>query len=188
MDWSRYFWISLCNSWLETWAHWFFVHDNCYIKFCSPMKLAQAKKQKEKQSAIVVPDDESSFNSSTTVTDESFSSLPPKRTLNAGIVYDKTKWIWCFKGLNKKHPNRKSSKWHFISSHRTWSPFKNHTILLKDEIRTRITTLIDFIDSHTDPFAIVVQYQHSCWQEHVTSRYDYQAKYSEFVHYQKDHE
>ena len=165
------------------------MHDSCYIKFCSPRKLTQAKKRKEKQSAIVVPDDESSFNSSTTVTDESFSSLPPKRTLSAGIVYDKTKCIWCFKGSNKKHPNRKSSKWHFLSTHRTWSPFKNHTILLKDdEMRTRITTLIDLIDSRTNPFAIVVQYHHSCWQEHVTSRYDYQAKYSVFFHNQKDHE
>ena len=47
--------------------------------------------------------------------------------------------------------------------------FPNYTILLKDdEIRTRITTLIDFNDSRTDPFAIEVRYHHSCWQEHVS--------------------
>ena len=45
----------------------FFVHDSCYIKFCSPRKLAQAKKRKEKQSQNVVPEYKSSFNSSTTV-------------------------------------------------------------------------------------------------------------------------
>ena len=34
------------------------------------------------------------------------------------------------------------------------SSFKRHTILLKgDKIRTRITNLIDFIDSATEPFA-----------------------------------
>ena len=47
--------------------------------------------------------------------------------------------------------------------------FPNYTILLKDdEIRTRITTLIDFNDSGTDPFATEVRYHHSCWQEHVS--------------------
>ena len=35
-------------------------------------------------------------------------------------------------------------------------------------MRTRITTLIDFIDSGTDPFAIEVRYHHSCWQEHIS--------------------
>ena len=80
------------------------MHDSCYIKLCSPRKSAQAEKRKEKQSQNVVFEDESSFNSSTTVTDESFSSQLPKRTLRAGIVYDKT---WCFKGLDKKHPNCK---------------------------------------------------------------------------------
>ena len=45
-----------------------------------------------------------------------------------------------------------------ISSLRAWSSFKSHALLQKDdEIRTRITTLIDFIDSGTDPFAIEVQ-------------------------------
>ena len=32
----------------------------------------------------------------------------------------------------------------------------------------RITSLIDFIDSGTDPLAIEVRYNHSCWQEHVS--------------------
>ena len=60
------------------------MHDSCYIKVCSPRKLAQAQKRKEKQSQNVVTQDESSFNSSTTLTDESFSSPPPKRTHSAG--------------------------------------------------------------------------------------------------------
>ena len=93
MDWSRYFELVFATVDWKLRPTDFFVHDSCYIKFCSPRKLTQAKKRKEKQSAIVVPDDESSFNSSTTVTDESFSSLQPKRTLSAGIVYDKTKCI-----------------------------------------------------------------------------------------------
>ena len=42
-------------------------------------------------------------------------------------------------------------------------------MLLKDnEIRTCITTLIDFIGSDTDPFATEVIYHHSCWHEHVS--------------------
>lgn len=42
-------------------------------------------------------------------------------------------------------------------------------MLLKDnEIRTPMTTLIDFIDSDTDPFAIEVIYHHSCWHEPVS--------------------
>ena len=79
------------------------------------------------------------------------------------------KCIWCFKGPDKKHPNRKSSKLHLISSLQAWSSFKGHTILLEDdEIRTSITTLIDFMDSGTYPFAIDMRYHHSCWQEHVS--------------------
>ena len=145
-----------------------FMHDSCYIKLGSARNLAQAEKRKEKQVQNVASQDETSFNSSTTVTDESFSSPPPKRTRSAGIVHYKTKCIWCFKGSDKKHSSRKSSKLHLISSLRAWSSFKRHTILLKDdEIRTRIKTLIDFIDSGTDPFAIEVQYHHSCRHEHV---------------------
>ena len=92
-----------------------FMHDSCYINLCSGRKLAQAEKRKEKEPQNVVSQDESSFNSSTTVTEESFSSPPPKRTRSAGIVPDKTKCIWCFKGTDKKHPSRKCPKLHLIS-------------------------------------------------------------------------
>ena len=74
-----------------------FMHDSSYIKLCSPRKLAQVEKRKEKQSQNVVFQDESNFNSSPTVTDESFSSPPAKCTCSAGIAHDKTKCIWCFK-------------------------------------------------------------------------------------------
>ena len=67
-----------------------FMHDSCYIKLGSARNLAQAEKRKEKQAQNVASQDETSFNSSTTVTDESFSSPPPKRTRSAGIVHDKT--------------------------------------------------------------------------------------------------
>ena len=127
------------------------MHDSCYIKLYSARKLAQAEKRKEKQWQNVVSQDEGSFNRSTTVNDESFSSSSPKRTRSVGIVHDKKKCIWCFKGPDKKQPNRKSSKLHLISSLRAWSSFKRHTILLKDdEIRPCITTLTDFSDSGTD--------------------------------------
>ena len=145
------------------------MHDSCYISLCNARKLAQAEKRKEKHSQNVVSQDESSFNTSTTVSKETFSSSPPKRTRSAGIVHNKTKCIWCFKGPDKKHSSRKSSKLHFISPLQAWSSFKRHTVLLKDdEIRMRITTLIDFIDSGTDIFAIEVRYHYSCWQEHVS--------------------
>ena len=35
-------------------------------------------------------------------------------------------------------------------------------LLKDDETQTRITTLVDFIDSGTDPFATEVRYYHSC--------------------------
>ena len=116
-----------------------------------------------------VSEDESSFNSSAIVINRSFSSLPPKRIRSTVLDHDKTKCVWCFKGPNKKHPNRKL---HLISSLRACSSFKRHTILLKDnEIRTRIKAVIDFINSNTDPFANEVLYLHSCWQEHVSSSF-----------------
>ena len=71
-----------------------------------------------------------------------------------------------FQGTRQKAP--KNFKLPFISSLRAWSSFKRHTILLKDDkIQTRITILIDFIDSGTEPFTIEVRYHHSCWQEHM---------------------
>ena len=113
--------------------------------------------------------DESSFNSNATITNESFSYPPPKRTRSASIVHDKTKCIWCFKRPKKKRPNRKSSKLHLISSLRVRSSFQPYTILLKDnEIRTQIIILIDFIDSGTDSFAIEVRYHRSSLQEHLS--------------------
>ena len=171
------------------------------IRLCRARKLAQTEKRKEKQSQNVVSQDEISFNSSTTVTNKSFSSPQPKRTQSAGIIHDKTKCIWCFKGPDQKHPNRKSSKLYLIFSLRALSSFKRHTILLKDdEIQTRLKTLIDFIDSGRDPcdIDIEVRYHHSCWQEHeshpVLSDEDHihlqnvsliEAKYLFFRHVQK---
>ena len=108
-----------------------FIHDSCYIKLCSPTKLAQAEKRKEKQPQNVVSQDESSFNSSTTVTVKSFSFPLPKRTCSGGIVHDKAKCSLCFKGPGKKHLNCKSSKLHLISSLRAWSFFKHHTNFFK---------------------------------------------------------
>ena len=66
-----------------------FMHASCYIKLCRPRKLVQVEKSKEKQLQNVVSQDECSLNSSTTVTDETFSCLPP----SAGVAPDKTKCI-----------------------------------------------------------------------------------------------
>ena len=126
-------------------------------KVIKTSKLTQAEKRKEIQSQKVESKDESSINSSTNITDEGFSFPPPKRSRSAGIVHDKPKCIWCFKRPDKKHAKRVSTKLYFTSSLRVWSSFKRHTILMKDDkIRTRMTTLIDVIDSGTDPFGIEV--------------------------------
>ena len=66
------------------------MHDSCYIKLCSPRKLTQAEKRKQKQLQHIVSEDESGFKSNTAVTDNSFSSLPNERTHTVGIVHDKT--------------------------------------------------------------------------------------------------
>ena len=84
-----------------------FVHDSCYIKLCSPRRLVQAEKHKEKQSQNIASQDKSSFNSTTTMTNKIFSSLPPKHTRIAGIVHSKRKCIWRFKeggGEGQKTP------------------------------------------------------------------------------------
>ena len=102
-----------------------------------------------------------------------------------------------FQGTRQKAP--KNFKLPLISSLRAWSSFKRHTILLKDDkIQTRITTLIDFIDSGTDPFTVELRYHHSCWQEHMPhpalseedrmhllNVYLIEAKHSFFRHVQK---
>ena len=91
----------------------FFMHDRCYLKLCSGRKLLQAENRKQKQSQNLESEDQSSGNSPTVI-NESMLSLPTKCTHSAGVVHDKTKCIWCFKGPAKKHPNRYISFLHSV--------------------------------------------------------------------------
>ena len=132
-----------------------FMHNSCYIKLC--IQGSQRKwKTVNKSSHRTLSKDESSFNSSTTVTKENFSSSSLNRTHTASVVHDKTKCICSFHVQDKQQPNRNSSKLFLIIPNYS-KLFKRHTILLKDdETRISVTTLVDFIDSGTDPFAIEV--------------------------------
>ena len=142
-----------------------YMHSSCYLTLCNTKKLEQAKirNQKALDDAVIV-DGINNINNVDNVV-----SPPPKRRRSAGSLHDKSKCVWCFTGLDTKHPDRKSSKLHIISSRRAWSVFKKHTVLLEDdEMRARLVTLIDFIDSGTDPFAVEVRYHHKCWQKYVS--------------------
>ena len=116
--------------------------------------------------------EEQGESSNITFSNNNFSSIlspPSKRTRSSsGVVHEKNKCVWCFKGTDNNHPDRKFNKLHLISSLRAWSSFKHHTVLLNDaDLRERIVTLIDFIDSGTDPFALEIQYHYKCWQKYV---------------------
>ena len=89
----------------------------------------------------------------------------------SGTLHDKTKCVWCFKGTDTKHPNRVKSKLSRISTHTAWRSFKRHTVFIDDdELRDRLTRLIESTCALSDPFANDIMYHHACWLKHVTKR------------------
>ena len=146
----------------------FYMHASCYTTLSNPVKLQQAKKRKEKLLSVKEEEKENVETSACSVyhDDEDLSS---KRRRSDGSLHDKTKCVWRFSGDDERHPGRKFSKLSLISTQDAWSKFKQHTVLLEDQsMRSRIVTLINFVDSGTDPFAVEIRYHLECWLQYVS--------------------
>lgn len=67
-----------------------------------------------------------------------------------------------------RHPNRVRSKLFRINTQSAWRTFKRYTVLIEDEeLRGRLTRLIESTSALSDPFANDIMYHHVCWMKHI---------------------
>ena len=146
----------------------FYMHNSCYITVCSNRSLDQAKNRKEKEGLIRPSQDQVDE----AVEEDSCQSPEPKRLRSSidGPLSCKDKCVWCRKGPDKKHPNRKTPKLLRISTLSGWRQFKRHTVLVEDEeIRARLSKIVESTEALSDPFAADIMYHHLCWMEYVAN-------------------
>ena len=94
----------------------------------------------------------------------------PKRLRSSvsGSLHNKTKCVWCMQGEDTRHPNRVRNKLFRINTQSAWRAFKRHTVLIENEqLRDRLTRLIESTSALSDPFANDIMYHHVCWMKHI---------------------
>ena len=104
------------------------------------------------------------------ICDEETGASSPKRLRSSvgGSLHDKTKCVWCMKGDDKKHPDRKQCQLYRIQTLSAWHSFKRHTVLIADkQVRDRLSKLIESTSALSDPFANDISYHHACWMKHI---------------------
>lgn len=141
----------------------YYMHQACYISISSQEKLERAQQRKEECRKEIESPTES-------VSSEMLRPLPPKRLRSSigGPVHDKNKCVWCMQGMDEKHPNRTQGKLYRLSTHSAWRSFKRHTVLIEDEdLRHRLTQLVESTSALSDPFANDIRYHHACWRKNI---------------------
>ena len=158
-----------------------FIHKTCRLKLGDSKRLERAlsrTRQEEEfpesaQSNDLIPSSELPANISSV-----------HRQSQTGNLHDKNLCIFCMKGEDLKHRDRKSSNLRLLEQKSTWMKLKSATIFLKDEIvRERI---LHFIRECEDPFAREVRYHKSCWNQHI--RYGRQEEGTLHVQYVRKEE
>ena len=114
------------------------VHDSCRMTLSNSIKWDQAKQRLKRN----VADRSPSLTPSTSYSDLIVEAPSNKRLRSSlGVIYDKTKCVWCCKGESKKQPET-----HLIllSYNYAWAAFKSHTVVLEDQVmKDWINCLID---------------------------------------------
>lgn len=139
-----------------------FIHKTCRLKLGDSKRL---------ESALSRTRQEEEFPESTQSNDFTPHSQFPAnissvhRRSQTGNLHDKNLCIFCMRGEDSKHRDRKTSNLRLLEQKSTWMKLKSATIFLKDEIvRER---LLHFIRECEDPFAREVRYHKSCWNQHI---------------------
>ena len=152
------------------------MHRSCYISISSSAVLEKYRLRKENESknpqcsTSEMPAEQEAEQSA--VCDERALALGPSpkrlRSSVGGPLHDKTKCVWCMQGTDMRHPNSKQGKLLRITTPSAWRSFKRHTILIEnEELRGRLTRLIDSTTALSDPYANDIMYHHACWMKHV---------------------
>lgn len=150
-----------------------YMHQACYISISSLDKLEKARQRqrKERDSAQASSQASSELQSSNTLSDERQEKPWPSKRLRSAVcgpLHDKTKCVWCMQGVDGKHPNRARGKLYRITTHSAWRSFKRHPVLIEDEeLRDRLTQLVQSTTVLSDPFANDIMYHHACWQKYI---------------------
>ena len=152
------------------------MHQTCYISISSSDKLEKARQRKNKETDIAQCPSRTSTSemqaNNALCDDETEEPLPPKRLRSSvcGPLHDKTKCVWCMKGVDAKHPNRARGKLFRLNTHSAWHSFKRHTVLIEDmQLRDRLTQLVKSTSALSDPFANDIMYHNACWLKHVNN-------------------
>ena len=142
------------------------MHKACYITLSSSTHLEKAQQRKQKES-------DSAQQSSLTLCSEKCEpeGMPQSKCLRSSVggpIHEKMKCVWCMQGEDAKHPNRSRNKLFRIGTHSAWRTFKRHTVFLEDnELRDRLTRLIESTSALSDPFANDIMYHHACWLKYT---------------------
>lgn len=146
-----------------------YIHQSCYISISSSDKLEKARWRKNKEndfarcSSTEIPVQKA-------LCDKESEGPSPKRLRSSvgGPLHDKTKCVWCMQGEDMRHPNRVRNKLFRINTQSAWRTFKRYTVLIEDEeLRGRLTRLIESTSALSDPFANDIMYHHVCWMKHI---------------------
>jgi hypothetical protein len=74
-------------------------------------------------------------------------------------------------GIDEKHPTRPKGKLFRLNTHSAWRSFKRHTVHIEDEdMRHRLTKIVESTSALSDPFASDILYHHACWLKHINNR------------------
>ena len=145
----------------------FHICKTCFISLCSDDHLSRAQKRKELSEAGLA-----SLETDTAEDTQPPVQQPPspKRLRSSlGVLYHpKTNCVWCMKGEDPRHPDRKTGQLSRIETSQGWRAFKRHTVLIEDAaLRARIERVAESTSQLTDPFAADIVYHPNCWLKYV---------------------
>lgn len=168
---DRYGDIYSTTSWQDGPAN-YYMHQGCYISISSSDKVEKSRRRKRKESDIVPSTSQTSSSEMPALCDDETEGLLPAKRLRSsvgGSLIEKTKCVWCLKGEDTKHPNRAKGKLFRINTHSAWLSFKRHTVLIEDEeLRDRLSRLVESTSALSDLFATDIMYHHNCWRKYVS--------------------
>ena len=151
----------------------YYMHQKCYITISSSEKLAKAEQRKKKQSDNAQCSSQASVSEMPYHSDEETEQQLPSKRLRSSVcgpLHNKTKCVWCMQGEDSKHPKRAQGQLYRLNTHSAWRSFRRHTVLIEDEeLRSRLSKLVESTTALSDPFANDIMYHHACWLKYITN-------------------
>ena len=145
-----------------------YMHASCYTTLSNPVKLQQAKKKGKKSCFRWKRRKKRMWKQVHVV----YTMMTKTCLQNADIVMAhymiRRNACGVFPGTTKDTREESSANYPWYL-HRMHGPNSNSTqFSLKMSMRSRIVTLINFVDSGTDPFAVEIRYHLECWLQYVS--------------------